>query len=148
MRVGVDPMCPEVSPAPKKDRAGYLVVDDQGRSSLPRLYVAGDLVAHPMQSIVSAAHRGAAIAQAVAHELGALRHRLRLRILRAPFFPLTPHPKEACDHVDKILVANRGEIAARIIRTAKRMGISTAAIYSEADAGAPGSRPPPASLSG
>jgi propionyl-CoA carboxylase alpha chain len=35
---------------------------------------------------------------------------------------------------EKLLVANRGEIACRIIKTAKRMGINTIAIYSEADA--------------
>jgi propionyl-CoA carboxylase alpha chain len=37
----------------------------------------------------------------------------------------------------KILIANRGEIACRIIRTAKKMGIGTVAVYSDADARAP-----------
>ena len=37
----------------------------------------------------------------------------------------------------KILIANRGEIACRVIKTAQRMGIATVAVYSDADARAP-----------
>jgi propionyl-CoA carboxylase alpha chain len=55
-----------------------------------------------------------------------------------------------------ILIANRGEIACRVIRTARRMGIATVAVYSDVDARAPHVRmadesvrlgPPPASES-
>ncbi|BCH66806.1 acetyl/propionyl-CoA carboxylase subuit alpha [Agrobacterium vitis] len=38
--------------------------------------------------------------------------------------------------ISKILIANRGEIACRVIKTAKRMGIATVAVYSDADANA------------
>ena len=38
---------------------------------------------------------------------------------------------------NKILIANRGEIACRVMRTAKRMGVATVAVYSDADARSP-----------
>ena len=39
--------------------------------------------------------------------------------------------------IRRLLIANRGEIARRIIRTAHQMGVSTAAVYADGDAGAP-----------
>ena len=70
--------------------------------------------------------------------------------------PATVAAQPATKPFSKILIANRGEIACRVIRTARRMGIKTVAIYSDADARAPHVKmadeavrlgPPPASES-
>ncbi|XP_019441882.1 PREDICTED: methylcrotonoyl-CoA carboxylase subunit alpha, mitochondrial isoform X1 [Lupinus angustifolius] len=59
-----------------------------------------------------------------------LLHR-KLRISRSFNFHVIT--RSFSERIEKIVIANRGEIACRIMRTAKRLGIRTVAIYSDAD---------------
>ena len=47
--------------------------------------------------------------------------------------PIRASASSGCDMFKRLLIANRGEIACRIMRTARRMGIETVAVYSDAD---------------
>src|SRR5262245_15627318 len=81
----------------------------------------------------------------------ALRVPMRLRRKQALFRPCHPsdrrpkrrlHPRASIGAIrhglmfTSVLIANRGEIACRIARTARRMGIRTIAVYSDVDANA------------
>ncbi|KAF8015321.1 hypothetical protein BT93_H0971 [Corymbia citriodora subsp. variegata] len=72
-------------------------------------------------------------------------HGRTFSLLQARLFSHTPEAAAAAaaavkwtsepKPIEKILIANRGEIACRIMRTVRRLGVRTIAIYSDADAG-------------
>ncbi|XP_031252942.1 methylcrotonoyl-CoA carboxylase subunit alpha, mitochondrial isoform X4 [Pistacia vera] len=58
---------------------------------------------------------------------------LQLRLFSDANSHVKPSERQQEEPIEKILIANRGEIACRIMRTAKRLGIRTVAVYSDAD---------------
>src|SRR6185436_15698368 len=86
---------------------------------------------HPDRRVAARCQRrrpiGRACRQPVRHRGGARRHECLPRQAQAEVGRLM---------FSKILIANRGEIACRVIKTASRMGIKTIAVFSDADRGA------------
>lgn len=69
IRIGVAPSLPEGISHISKDSEGYLITDQEGRTSSPLLYGAGDLVSAPLRAIATAYGAGAIAARSIARDL-------------------------------------------------------------------------------
>lgn len=72
VRIGVEPVVPELKPDPRRDGAGFVVVDREGRTSVTGLFAAGDVTDGPLRSIASGVAGGAVAARAAAEYLETL----------------------------------------------------------------------------
>lgn len=70
VRIGVDPVVPDLTPAPEVDEEGHVVVDKRQKTTAPRLYAAGEVTATPPPSIAVSVGGGARAAHAAAAALG------------------------------------------------------------------------------
>ncbi len=70
VRIGVDPVWPDLSPEPEHDEGGYLAVDRHHRTSLERLYAAGEVTDTPLPCVATATGGAARAAHAAAIDLG------------------------------------------------------------------------------
>ncbi|MEM1347589.1 MAG: NAD(P)/FAD-dependent oxidoreductase [Myxococcota bacterium] len=71
VRIGTEPVLPELNQGLRADDEGYLHVDHHQRTSRPRVLAAGDVVAHPLRAVATAVGAGARAAYATAHLTGA-----------------------------------------------------------------------------
>ncbi len=72
VRIGVDPLVVDGMRPLRSDREGFLLVDDDGRTSHRQVFAVGDITSRPLRSVATAVGQGALAAQACARELNFL----------------------------------------------------------------------------
>lgn len=70
IRIGVKPTLPAFETSPKTDGSGFIHVDDEQCTNIPRLLAAGDVTSRKLRAIVNAASAGATAALTAAELLG------------------------------------------------------------------------------